>query len=324
MRTRLLTFVAALALLAAGRAGAEVITATSTANNSPYPSYLIAFDTDNPGTLLSKTLVTGADVGTPATGNTGGQQFIISGIDYRPSTNQLYGLGYRSGFEQRVYTIDPATGTATGVPTDFLLFSASSAGFNFDPVRDTIRLTSDQGGNVRINPTTGTITSNTNLTYAADDPNAGVTPRVASVAYTNHAGTPGTATLYGIDARNGGTLVQIGATDDAASADAGQLHTVGDLNLGFDIPADTPVAFFISPVTGNAYATIEPVDGAPSFLLAIDLDTGAATELGQIGPSGTLPVWGMTTPVPEPGSLALAGAGLAGAVGWLRRRKRSA
>ncbi|HEY1376254.1 MAG TPA: DUF4394 domain-containing protein [Gemmataceae bacterium] len=316
-RSRLRLLAALTLLTATVPAPAGILTATSTANNSPYPSFLVTFDTSNPGTLLSSVVVTGADVGTPATGNPNGQQFIISGIDYRPSTGQLYGLGWRSGFEQRVYTID-AAGTATGVGNPF--YPASSAGFNFDPVRDTIRLTSDQGGNQRFNPTTGIISSDNSLAYAAGDPNAGVTPKVSSVSYANHVPGAAATTLYGIDARGTGTLVVVGTPGSATSADGGQLHTVGPLNLSFAIPINSPVAFEIDPFTGSAYAAIEPAAGAPSHLFSVDLATGTATDLGQIGPNGTLPIWGLTV-VPEPGTLALAGAGLAGAVGWSRRRR---
>jgi hypothetical protein len=316
-RTRLRVLAALALLTLAGPAGAEVITATSTAFNSPYPSLLVTFDTSNPGTLLSSVQVNGADVGSPGSGNPNGQQFIISGIDYRPSTGHLYGMGYRSGFEQRVYTID-AAGNATGVGNPF--YPASSAGFNFDPVRDTIRLTSDQGNNTRFNPATTIISSDNSLAYAAGDPNAGVTPKVSAVSYANHVPGAASTTLYGIDARGTGTLVVIGTPGSATSADGGQLHTVGQLNLSFAIPVNSPVAFDIVPFTGNAYAAIEPSNGAPSHLFSINLATGAATDLGQIGPNGTLPVWGLTV-VPEPGTLALAGASLVGVVGWSRRRR---
>jgi hypothetical protein len=98
-----------------GRADAEILYATSTTFNSPYPSFLLTFDTASPGTLQSNVQMNGADIGTPATGNPNGQQFVISGVDFRPSNFILYGLGYRSGFEQRVYTINPNTGIVTAL-----------------------------------------------------------------------------------------------------------------------------------------------------------------------------------------------------------------
>lgn len=60
---------------------------------------LLGFNTATPGTILS-------DV--PITGLIGGD--VIVGIDFRPATGQLYGLGSVGG---RLYTITPTTGAAT-------------------------------------------------------------------------------------------------------------------------------------------------------------------------------------------------------------------
>src|SRR5205823_6592622 len=122
----------------------------------------------------------------------------------------LYGMGFRSGFNARMYTINPNSGVVAPLP-NAPFTGASSAGFNFDPVRNVVRLTTDQSiVNQQINPATGAPSSDTNFAYAAGDPNFGVTPKMAAVAYTNHAGTPAATTLYGIDDRGTGTLVQIG------------------------------------------------------------------------------------------------------------------
>jgi hypothetical protein len=55
-------------------------------------------------------------------------------------------------------------------------------------------------------------------------------------------------------------------------------------------------------------------------LYSVNLASGSAADLGQIGPNGTLPIWGVTA-VPEPGSLALLGAAAIGVVGYVRRRQ---
>jgi hypothetical protein len=310
----------ALCLALSGFARAEIFYGTSTTNAQPYASTLVTFDTSTPGTFLSTVQMNGADLGTPASGNPNGQQFIVSGIDFQPSTFTLYGMGWRSGFEQRVYTINPNTGNATVLPSG-PFSGAGSAGFNFDPVRNVVRLTSDQStANQQINPATGATSSNTNFAYAAGDVHAGQTPKLAAVAYTNHAGAPSSTTLYGIDDTGTGTLVQIGTPGNATSADGGQLHTVGSLNLSFSVPLNSQVGFFISPLTGNAYAAFEPTANGISHLFSINLGTGAATDLGQIGPNGTNPIWGLTT-VPEPGSLALVGAAAVAALRFARQRK---
>jgi hypothetical protein len=311
-----------LGLCLGGPGRAEILYGTITTNAQPYASNLVTFDTSNPGTLLSNVQFNGADLGTPTSGNPNGQQFIVSGIDFQPSTFNLYAMGWRSGFEQRVYTINSNTGIATAL-TGGPFLSAGSAGFNFDPVRNVVRLTTDQGtANQQISPSNGATSSNTSFAYAAGDPNAGKTPAMAAVAYTNHAGTPSSSTLYGIDDGGGtGTLVQVGTPGNAASADGGQLHTVGSLNLSFTVPTFSQVGFFISPLTGNAYAAFEPTANGISHLFSINLGTGAATDLGQIGPNGTFPVWGLTA-VPEPGSLLLVGVATSAVAARLIRRRK--
>src|SRR5262245_38248228 len=53
----------------------------------------------------------------------------IIGIDYRPASDQLYGLGSTS----RVYTLDPGTGVATPVGSQLAtLLSGEHFGFDFN------------------------------------------------------------------------------------------------------------------------------------------------------------------------------------------------
>jgi hypothetical protein len=306
----------------AGLARGEILYGTIATGNAPYDSSLVTFNTTNPSTFLSNVQFNGADLGTPATGNPNGQQFFMSGIDFQPSTFLLFGMSFRSGFEQHTYTVNPNNGTATEFSNAQFL-GASSASFNFDPVRNVIREAADQRGNTHLNPANGAVTNDTNLAYASGDPNFGILPVVASAAYTNHAGTQSSTTLYGIDARGTGTLVQIGTPGNATSSDTGQLHTVGPLNLSFTIPISSQVGFFISPLTGNAYAAIEQTQFDVSFLFSINLNTGAATALGQIGPNGGPPVWGLTA-VPEPGSLLLVGVAASAMAARLVRRRKAA
>src|SRR4051812_24423632 len=80
---------------------------------------LIRFDTATPGTI---------DAVVPISNLAGGDTIV--GLDFRPATGQLYGLGSGS----RLYTIDPSNGAATQVGSGGA-FSLSGAafGFNFNP-----------------------------------------------------------------------------------------------------------------------------------------------------------------------------------------------
>jgi hypothetical protein len=322
--------VLAVAFAAPERAAAQVLYAIETTYNDPtgkYASYLVSFNVNNPGALLSTVKITGADVGTPASGNPNGEQFIISGIDYVPFVG--FAMGYRGGVNQRFYGLDFQTGVVTARPSGPSI-TTESAAFADIPPGITIRTTSESGGNFKIDPSTGATTAATSFAYVAGDANAGQTPIIKSESYTEHAEIdPFDPVPYVIDARGPGWLAQVGPAFQSNRDDTGELHTVGA--LGVLIPAGAHVGFYIPPgnrFNGHGYAAIEingVVNGldTPSELFSIDLTTGAATNLGQIGlvpGAGSLTVWGLSQ-VPEPGSLALVGAAAVVVLRFGRRRK---
>jgi Domain of unknown function (DUF4394) len=98
-------------------------------------------------------------VGTPipVTGLFAGQTLV--GIDVRPANGGLYALGVDAAADTAtLYTISPLTGVATIVGTiDFTALAVdlpgSGYGFDFNPVVDRIRVTTDTGLNFRINRT---------------------------------------------------------------------------------------------------------------------------------------------------------------------------
>jgi hypothetical protein len=206
-------------------------------------------------------------------------------IDVRPLNGQIYGLGSTS----RIYTINRTTGQATAVagPLDPLLAGESFA-FDFNPVVDRIRIVSDSGQNLRVNPDTGLIAAvDAGLAYAGGDPNFATIPGVVACAYDNNDNNPATTstTLYNIDATRDILVVQ-------NPPNAGALNTIGD--LGVDI---TDVAGFdISGNTGIAYAGLVVKDGNKkrlrTTLFTVNLATGATTSLGRIG--GPWPLTSLT------------------------------
>jgi hypothetical protein len=205
-------------------------------------------------------------------------------IDVRPLNGQLYGLGSTS----RIYTINRTTGQATAVagPIDPLLAGESFA-FDFNPVVDRIRIVSDSGQNLRVNPDTGaTAAVDAGLAYAGGDPNFATIPGVVACAYNNNDNIPETLTvLFNIDATR-----DILVRQDPPNA--GTLNTIGA--LGVDI---TDVAGFdISGNTGIAYAGLVVKDGSKkrlrTTLFTVNLATGATTSLGRIG--GPWPLTSLT------------------------------
>ena len=212
------------------------------------------------------------------TNNFGGGSLVIFGIgglppgenilaiDYRPATGQLYGLGSSS----RLYLINTTANggfvaAAVGAPGAFTL-SGTSFGFDFNPTVDLIRVVSNTGQNLRLNPNTGT---------AIVDPNLnGATTGADAAAYTNNFAGASSTTLYDISSATDTLYIQ-------NPANAGTLTAVGA--LGFDVT--NQIGFDISNINNTAYAALQLNGNSGSGLFRINLATGAATFLYRIGAS---------------------------------------
>jgi hypothetical protein len=282
------------------RASAAVVYAIDDQNN------LFTFDNLTPQNILTGTFISGLKP----------NEHLIN-IDFRPATGTLYGIG--SSYQ--VYTVNPATGLALPVGAGFGAVAGNSYGMDFNPAADRIRFYSDNDNNVRIDPTTGLLAgTDANLAYAAADPNFGKNPSLVGAAYTNNTNpAPANTTLYGIDS-NVDTLVRVGSiTGSPVSPNTGQIFTVGALGVN----TDNFVGFDISQ-NNVAFAAFQPTNSSVSRLYAIDLNTGAASDQGQIiGGVRVVDIAlepGVDFIVPEPGCLL----GLSAfAMFAMPRRKRS-
>ena len=180
-------------------------------------------------------------------------------VDFRPATGELYGVSDAS----KLYVINVTTGVARAISTAFTpAISGTAVSLNFNPTVDRIRLVSNTGQNLRLNPETG-------MVAFTDGAINGVTGAVISgVAYTNSEAGATATTLFDIDlttkklykqdAPNNGTLVEIGS-------------------LGLEI--GTGVSFDISPNNTNALAT--GLSEGIYKLYTIDITTGKATLVGK-------------------------------------------
>ena len=276
--------VGAIALLA-GLSHAELIYGITDSNN------LVTWDSGDSSDLLSGVAVSGLM-----------QNEQIRGIDFRPATGELYAVGSFNN----LYTIDTTTGAASQVGSGPFApgASGSSFGFDFNPTIDRIRYVSDANQNLVLNPNDGTSTEVTSLFFGAGDVNAGMDPNVVGSAYTNSFMGSTSTQLYGIDSALDVLVTQANS--------AGTLMTVG--SLGVDV--NDTLSFDISGGTGIAYATVQSDDFSRSSFWMIDLATGEATMLGEIG--GGAVVSSMAV-VPSPAPLMLLG--LAGVGGSIRRRR---
>lgn len=222
------------------------------------PTKPVAYSTDNANNLLIFNLTTPASPVTKAiTGLQAGE--TVLGIDMRPATGQLYALGSTS----RLYMINMASGAAAAVGTVpfTTLLSGTSFGFDFNPTVDRIRVVSNTGQNLRLDPNTG-------LIAAMDATLNPGTPMVSAAAYTNNfAGAtvtallvidPSTDKLYTQTPPNNGTLVEVG-------------------NLGINVEADN--GFDIGGMSNIAYGLFTV--GATTKIYSINITTGAATAVAD-------------------------------------------
>lgn len=256
---------------------------------------LFSFDSDTPGTINSVVPISGL----------GGSENLV-GLDLRPATGQLYGLGS----SLRLYTIDPITGVATLTsPTSFGTPTGVSYGFDFNPAVDAVRVVNESAQNFRVSPTGSLLGNDVTLAYGVGDPNFGQDPSIVAVGYgRNLFGATGNS-LGGIDSASDAVVL-------IPAPNAGTLRTVGLLGVN-----TTPqTAFDVSGFSGNAYASLTRPGDSSSGFYSINPVTGSASLIGQIGFSA--PLDGLTAAVvPEPSTwalLALGALAFAFRAGWNR------
>jgi Domain of unknown function (DUF4394) len=273
------TFLFSLAVSSCARA--ELILAVTSARN------LVTFDSASPGTILSSVAITGT------------QDLFesISSIDFRPSTGALYALGNAPGSIYRLYTLNATTGALTKVGADISgTIGGSFQGFDFDPSLDVLRIITESDQNFRFNPTTGAlISTDSNLAYAAGDSGAGANPNVVGSAYNNNIAGAATTTLFNIDSARDALVIQNPPNN-------GTLTTVGFLGVDFQ----NFVGFEVSGASGAAYATSVNSGLTQTNLYSINLTTGAASPLGQVGNNLVINDIAVSfVAVPEPSSFTL-------------------
>jgi hypothetical protein len=220
---------------------------------------LVTFLANSPGRILTEIKVTGVD------GD-------LQTIDFRPATGELYGVAL-AGDGARLYKIDAASGAATRVGTAVYPLGGNLS-MDFNPAVDRVRLVSDEGTNLRLHPDTGALAfTDGALTYVAGDRNAGSTPRIGGVAYTNNetAATGGGTTLFDIDAAIDQLVVQ-----DPPNAGGLKSLPAGVLPQGTKAQATGFDIYQREPAKGNqTWAFVSLFDKGRTTFWQINLATGA-------------------------------------------------
>jgi Domain of unknown function (DUF4394) len=220
---------------------------------------LLSFSADNPRRIDSSQQITGLPAGVN-----------LRGIDFRPATGELYGVGSDSV----VYRVSPVTARAVAEGPAFSpSLRGRFFGLDFNPTVDRIRLTSDANQNLRLNPDTGGL-AGMDADLNPDD------PTVVGSAYTNSsfsATPPASTILYALDGfddtisvqnpPNNGTLTMPRQLD---------INVRGD--SGFDIAGANNVGYIATASDRRPGAE----------LYRVNVQTGDSKRLGQIGRGGVV------------------------------------
>ncbi len=225
---------------------------------------LVSFRADAPGRIV--------DVG-PVLGLPLGQRIV--GFDRRPNGGLLYALTNA----EAIFTIAPSTGQASPVDASAIGLTGTRVGVDFNPFADRLRVVSDTGQNLRLDPTAMPIAT------LVDTPLSGGTQTAA--AYTNNvAGAPSTQ-LFDVDVAGDQLVLQ-------SPPNAGTVTAVGSLGIG-DVGAEAsydivrtqpaPPAGVSFPIELGLAALDPDNDGDADSLYALDGSStrGAAAAIGDIG-----------------------------------------
>ena len=217
---------------------------------------LICFGAEKPSLAREIGLVTGLTTDTR-----------LVGIDFRPATGQLYGLGDAGG----IYTLDLTNAAATFQARLNVPLEGTSFGVDFNPVPDRLRIVSDTGQNLRANVADGVTAVDGVVAYVPGTPASGI----VGSAYSNNDADPNTVTtLFDIDSALDQVAIQ-------APPNAGNLNPTGKLGVdtgsavGFDIYSRLRAG-----TTQSVHAFAALVSGNRARFYAVDLLTGKANLRG--------------------------------------------
>ena len=198
----------------------------------------------------------------------------LAGIDFRPATGDLYGVGSDSV----VYRVNPKTGIAVAEAPAFTpALRGTSFGVDFNPTVDKIRVVSDDRQNLRLNVDEGTVLS-------TDKDLNPCMPTVVGAGYTNSsfsATRPTATTLYVVDAASD-MLFKQNPPNDGTLTEGKRLGLDVGANANFDVAGAGDTGFLTnsSPRRGTS-------------LYTVDVLTGKTRTLGRIGGGKRLVLTGL-------------------------------
>ena len=219
---------------------------------------LIRFNARHPERLRDVRAITGLPAGVS-----------LTGIDFRPATGDLYGVGSDSV----VYRVNPRTGIAVAEGPAFTpALRGQWFGVDFNPVPDKIRVVSDARQNLRLNVDEGTVL------MPDKDLNPGDAPdrrrRLSELDVQRDAPDRHHALRHRLGERHG---PQAGSAQRRNAEGRPPARDRRPDQAGFDIAGANNTGYL----------------GTRGRLYTVDPNTGATRQLGRIGGSRRLVVTGL-------------------------------
>jgi hypothetical protein len=221
---------------------------------------LVTFDQKKPGEIKSKVMISGLR-----------PKEVIADMDVRPANKKLYAVSSAS----QLYMIEPGSGVATKVGNPFNpALQGTRISIDFNPTVDRLRIITDMGENLRVNPENGAVAATDKpLVFNTTDKNASAKPKIVAAAYSNNYVMGGTTTLYNIDSTIGILTSQVPPNDGVQNT-LGSFNMAGLQLVGFDISTST--------AGQNAVMAIQTIYAIQSKLYTVDLKTAELKEIGTI------------------------------------------
>jgi Domain of unknown function (DUF4394) len=174
-----------------------------------------------------------------------------------------------------LYALNTSSGAATTVGGVFTtLLSGTDFGFDFNPTADRIRVVSNTGQNLRLNPNDGAIA-------AVDLPIGGATSGITAAAYINNFAGATTTSLFTIDHTTDKLYLQ-NPPNNGTQTEIGPLGIDITNANGFDIGSTSGKAYLVATVAGAAKIyTVNTATGAATAGVTFpSLSKGFSVGLG--------------------------------------------
>jgi len=234
-------------------------------SGGPSPAYVLylgnvihEIDLRKPGNVLSSVTLTGLDK----------TESLLS-IDIRPANGELYGITSQG----RLVHVDYQAGTATPVATLAAGLQGSTFAMDFNPVSDLVRVVSNTGQNLRVNPQTGATAVDGNLAYAVGDVHDGTAPKLGALTHTHNYSGATSSTAFGLDVGVDELVSLLGNQGTVFSSGPLGIHASA---AGMDTQLDDVTFAVLS-------------EGGVTRLYSVDLVSGKLTLEGTVGDgTGTL------------------------------------